>query len=86
MTGQESSASATGEALLAASAADLQHDAGNIKTESPSGATSTREILTGKQEHCNYLPFYSPVSLSFACVARLADTGISLFLQRRSET
>lgn len=75
ITDQESSASATKEALLATSAADLQHGAGNIETEQKRTA-STGEILTGKQEHCNYIPPWYSVSrfpLHFAAYV-LADT------------
>lgn len=84
ITDQEPSAPATGESLLSSSAADIKHGAGNTKTtESASGtATSAGEILTGKQEHCNYYHFLStPTLVSF--LTHLAD---SLFLQRRFET
>lgn len=69
ITDQEPSAPATGESLLSSSAADIKHGAGNTKTtESASGtATSAGEILTGKQEHCNYYHFLStPTPVRFS--------------------
>lgn len=75
ITDQGPSTATTGEALFAASAADLQDGTSNIKAEtSSSGTTPKGEILTGKQEHCKYFRSLLLDSL------HLTDAGISLFL------